>query len=60
MLRFLKYFVLEFAIIFIVGAGGYRLLNVPLNIPALSISAAVSGAIIAFAFVKTNKVDRCV
>jgi len=55
MKKFLQYFVLEFAIIFIVGLIGYRILNVPYNwLPLLSVSA-VSGAVIAFAMWSLKK-----
>lgn len=49
MKKFLQYFVLEFAIIFIIGSAGYWALKVPYNLFQVLFSSVVSGAIIAYA-----------
>ncbi len=54
MKQFLKFFVLEFVIIFVVAAGIYRIVGVPFSVVPVTISSAVSGAIIAYAMVKTR------
>jgi uncharacterized membrane protein len=46
-MQFLKYFVLEFAIIFVVGTLSYWLMGVPYNTAQLIFSAVVAGGIIA-------------
>jgi len=51
MKKFLQYFVLEFVIISVVGLIGYWILRVPINLPQITLTATVSGAIIAFAMV---------
>lgn len=55
MSQFLKYFVLEFVIIFIVGSAGYWLLGVAFNLTQLLFSSVTAGAIIAFALTQTFK-----
>jgi len=51
MKRFLQYFILEFVIISAVGLLGYWILRMPINLPQITLTATVSGAIIAFAMV---------
>ncbi|MEK7156761.1 MAG: hypothetical protein AAB790_03055 [Patescibacteria group bacterium] len=51
MKQFLKYFVLEFAVIFIIGSIGYWVLEVPFNLNQQILTSAAAGAIIAYALV---------
>ena len=55
MKRFLQYFILEFVIISAVGLLGYWILQMPVNLPQITLTATVSGAIIAFAMVTFRK-----
>jgi hypothetical protein len=55
MKKFLQYFVLEFVIISAVGLLGYWILRIPVNLPQITLTATVSGAIIAFAMVTLRK-----
>ena len=55
MKRFLQYFILEFVIISAVGLLGYWILRMPINLPQITLTATVSGAIIAFAMVTLRK-----
>jgi hypothetical protein len=49
MKKFSQYFILEFAIIFIVGSLGYWMLGTPFDVNQLLFVSLVSGAIIAAA-----------
>ena len=55
MKRFLYYFILEFVIITAVGLAGYWILRIPVNLPQITLTAAVSGAIIAYAMLTREK-----
>ena len=49
MKKFLRYFVLEFTIIFVVGSFGYWILGAPFDVNQTLFVSLVSGAIIAYA-----------
>ncbi len=49
--RFLKFFVLEFVIIFIIGSLGYWIFKVPFNLNQQLLSSATAAAVIAYALV---------
>ena len=51
MMQFLKFFVLEFVIIFIIGALGYWVFKVPFNLNQQILSSATAAAVIAYALV---------
>ncbi|MCR4277691.1 MAG: hypothetical protein NUV85_01595 [Candidatus Berkelbacteria bacterium] len=51
MTQFIKYFILEFAIIFAVGSLGYWVLKVPFNLNQQLLSSGTAAAIIAYALV---------
>ena len=55
MKKFLQYFVLEFVIISAVGLLGYWILKMPINLPQITLTATVSGAIIAYAMLAFQK-----
>ena len=55
MKKFLQYFILEFIIIFVIGATGYWILQIPLDIPQILFTSAISGAVIAFAMQSLQK-----
>jgi hypothetical protein len=53
--KILQYFVLEFVIISVVGLLGYWILQMPVNLPQITLTATISGAIIAFAMITFRK-----
>jgi len=55
MKKFLQYFVLEFVIISAVGLLGYWILQMPINLSQITLTATVSGAIIAYAMLALQK-----
>ena len=55
MKKFLQYFVFEFVIISAVGLLGYWILQMPVNLPQITLTATISGAIIAFAMLTLRK-----
>lgn len=55
MKKFLQYFVLEFVIISAVGLLGYWILQMPINLPQITLTATVSGAIIAYGMLALQK-----
>ena len=59
MKKFLLYFVLEFAVIFIVAMAGYKIMHVPYNWVQITITSVVSGAIIAYALKWSFKNSSC-
>ena len=57
MIRFLAYFVLEFAIIFIIASAAYWFMKVPFNFFQITLSSVTGGAVIAWVLVKTKGKD---
>lgn len=55
MKKFLQYFVLEFAIIFVIGSIGYWILGTPFDTNQILFVSLVSGAIIAYAILTLQK-----
>jgi len=55
MKKFLKYFALEFVIIFVVGLMGYWILGTTFDINQTLFISLVSGAIIAYAMLALQK-----
>lgn len=55
MKKFLQYFALEFVIISIIGLLGYWILQIPINLPQITFTATIAGAVIAFAMVTLRK-----
>ena len=52
MTRFLKFFILEFTIIFVVGSLGYWIFKVPFNLNQQLLTSATAAAVIAYALVR--------
>ena len=55
MKNFLKYFVLEFIIIFVIGSIGYWILKKPFDVNQTIFVSLVSGIIIAYAMLTLQK-----
>ena len=51
MKQFLKFFVLEFVIIFVIGSLGYWFFEVPFNLNQQLLSSATAAAVLAYALV---------